>query len=526
MNRLSNPWCRRAVPNPTLPSGHCRFASTHSGRDVSDKKRHRPRNQRQLQAKREPRLLNLPRVVIDLDAIDSPYVRPFVEADEQEQTQQWSQSSTRLSAVSARMKTFQGKFGHHYRRWRASTGPMNPHRISGRDILAVAFLGAPYVGRRQSGDAETPDSHFGRWESPSPMSEVLQTNGIPESILRDDIKSLRFMLAWQRQHPAPSLTEAGEVTPIPRNLGAFLRRQSFPQLRRSLVQLLSSPGGRNVVLNHGDEIASALGQSAAKSPKRRGVDDNVEMLCFLNNFSIGLESHGAKLPPSLREYGLRIASGLLSLPAILNYLRGGGPKDRPGNDHKLSPSALLTALQAILDHLETNHGGTVHSGDPNRFWLFNVLTGAGAAGPSFRSLISDSPALRGAYDTYIYLLGQLGAFRSLWHEWHRSTEFKAPGERDEVVFAKAVSRGLQALKSCPQVPELLAHATGYYPQDLRLDQELVALVDLPGPDNTERDDSPSLGLESLPPPPECTSLSRDFFAEPEIKRALAILKWN
>lgn len=228
---------------------------------------------------------DLPRVVIDLDAVDSPYVvaarprrpRHAPARDMRKPTQPFPRQTHEL------------KFG--------ATPP---------EILAYALLG-------DSSHSNTLQSKF--------MQTLLHAQRIQKTATEQDhINNLALDLQLD---PVDRLKDAGFVFPYNSNdwiEQRILHVNDIVELRR-MVDILSTTLGGCQILNHHLAEASRrilnLRQEVGYTGRKA---TSSEMLCLLNDTCINIISRGLKLHPHLATLALYHASQCESLPAIRQYL--------------------------------------------------------------------------------------------------------------------------------------------------------------------------------------------------------------
>ncbi|KAK1769270.1 hypothetical protein QBC33DRAFT_349637 [Phialemonium atrogriseum] len=482
MQRLGSPWLIQGLLSRLESQGQVRTLIYKSPSQIEKTRRFRRRQQARSPRRETVPLYEIPSSLLDLDAEDNPRVRAYTEQDEKDQFERWSQNP-KVDALSGRIETFRQELGRSERLWNAPPGPFNQRRISDRDVLSVAFLGALSGGRDAAVDIGSPDKKVGQVPLGS-TSEILGSNGIPQRILEDDAKTVNFMLHWQERHE-PQRINSGELA----NLKAELSRQSFVHLRRVAAQLLQTDAGSRMLSLCGAEVAFALADTAQlrHGVQLRDGNDPTEVLVFLSNVAIGLSARDINLPAPLRGLGLRLASKLFCLPAITNFLGLDQQTGLDGETGRLDANAVHEALRSILDHMHSQQAGPDGGPLEMRSEVFSLLTGRGTSKdevkPSVRAMISDSNDFREAYKAYILLLGELGAARSLWHEWQGSTGFKTPKiDMNLILFTNATLRSVSLMRQQEQPvgADAVGLATGDYVQDVHLDRQLVDMLQSPG----------------------------------------------
>lgn len=357
--------------------------------------------------KRKFPTVELPEIVLQLDAENSPYVRPFSGRDSRQQHGRWASEPGVPEAMSRARKLTKdmardGKMMHYQ-----ASRPDTTESISDYDVLAIALLGGSAV----SASLEDFRVREKRSQRLRPiMFRALRKHGIPERILAGDAnKAIPFMLHRQQ------LARAEEGTG---GLEAFrLSLRGMP----TLSQLRRLCAGRTKVSEQiwTDQTSIDNVVHSLRSMPPRPLDD---VLKFVNNFTIRQLSEDAGPNASMSLYGLETASKVNLLAPIVQYLQiclSQGFLDKDDKRTKI----LEMVGRGMLVALERGQG-TARGTRPE---LFTLLTG--------RSLDNSElqPALFGlervqrqenpkVHLIYARLLAELGALRLLWYAWREDLE--------------------------------------------------------------------------------------------------------
>jgi len=475
MQRLGSPWSVQGLL-PRLPlQSQVRTLIYKSPSQIERNRRYKRKVQAKSPTKRSSPLYEIPYVVLDLDAEDNPRVRNYTDQDEKDQTARWSHNP-KVGALSDRLQIFRDELRQSDKLWKAPVGPFDQRRLSDRDLLSVAFLGASGRGRSHNLDTSVDQDSLGN------TTELLTSNGIPQRILEDDIKTVNFMLHWQELHE-PQLVSNEDIG----KLKSELSRLSLPQLRRVAAQLLQTDAGSRLLSLCGAEVYFALVDAAQQ---RHGLqlrvgNDPTEVLVFLNNIAIGLGARNIGMPASLQGLGLQLSSKLFHLPAIANFLTLGLQGGQDGEGGSVDANAIHETLHSLLGHMHSQQAVPFGVSFQTRSEIFSLLTGRsisnGTMKPSIRAMISASNDFREAYKSYILLLGEVGAVRSIWHEWHSSTGFKSPKiDMNLILFTNAVVRSVGQMRQQPGGAAAIGIGAADYAEDTYLDGQLVALLEASG----------------------------------------------
>ncbi|KAK3391934.1 hypothetical protein B0T20DRAFT_361509 [Sordaria brevicollis] len=186
-------------------------------------------------------------LVLELDAHDNPFVRPFNADDAAEQRRQWPHLGPDEEEIVRRSISVAETVAECKAKWKAQLRPFDHRRITERDVLSVAFLGPD--------TSSTTGPHI--YEPPlgSLTSFDLQEIGVPDfysteprrvtSLLLHRIERAQYPLHQEVNYSPFSLTEA---------LG---RTSSFHQLRRIITPLLHLPEGCYLISQCNEAILAA-----------------------------------------------------------------------------------------------------------------------------------------------------------------------------------------------------------------------------------------------------------------------------
>lgn len=421
--------------------------------------------------------VDLPDVVLDLDAEDSPYVRPFNKQDAVQQRAKWGYDPVfpEVEQRVDKLRTDILKDGINMRQMLAARH--HPFKISDHDVLSVALLGGNSGASSSLADGEAVDGGAHRRNALlEHRDQALRANGIPERILgRDANTIIHFMLHRRKlasaSHETASTSSDVDASSWDTFEDAFQRCKGIVQLERLCSNSLSS-GYEAISPASMDHVARRLEDFKNSNPKR----DTQHALKVVNNFTMRLLSANADLSPSMSLLGLVMAANLGLLPAIMQYLhiclsQGfiGKPQD--------NPEMLGEIGQGILGALEQGHG----SARGTRPELFTLLTGRTHAGSPvqpalFGSSVSSSAEDPHTHHVYVRLLGQLGAYRLLWHSWKRGAEERM--RHYEPYYYAAFVRCAEVLRDAKSVAGLdCTTATGDLERDAELDSQAIEALD-------------------------------------------------
>ncbi|KAM0462852.1 hypothetical protein ACHAPV_003678 [Trichoderma viride] len=378
----------------------------------------------------------MPDLLLDLDAEDSRFVRPVDEADDLRLERTWDVNPKRL-AVQDQLKDLQAQISESRRKADdVLSNPTNIWRLSPHDILSAALRGTPAVFNEVHSPTMTPDSSRGSKELASRQGfKLIETlcreNGIPSHALQDDRVLMEWM--WLRYKNLQRSMENRSEEPLsPTQLSDALKDQtSLIGLRRLVFHSLRSTEvaktyfsrqkGANNGPNVSYEIRNACLRVLAQHPEKGAA--HLEILSFLGNLAARLYGHHG---PALTGLALRLSAEAGVVGAISEWLRRGFA-DNTWERYRASSADVAETLKTFTRQLSSGLYA-VH----DRQLLFQLLTGIehdSLSDDSFRSLalfylgeqskVSTDEAY-GMYESYIMLLGHLGAVRTLWKEWYAS----------------------------------------------------------------------------------------------------------
>ena len=459
-------------------------------------------------------VFELPDVVLDLDAEDSPHVRSFNKQDAAEQRAKWGYSPV-IPEVEQRAEELRRDISQDGVKMRRMLAARHHHfKISDHDVFSVALLGGNAAASSLA-DGEAPDQGASRRNALlKHRDQALLANGIPQRILAGDANTIiHFMLHRQKasasHNTAPSSTK-GDANTSDNFETAVHRCKNIVQLERLCSTSLSS-GHEEITTASMDHIARRLESFKDLSYKRHAQ----HALKIVNNFTMRRLSANADLSPSMSLVGLVMAAKLRLLPAVMQYLhiclaQGfiGKPQDKP--------ETLGTVGQGILEALEQGEG----SARGTRPELFTLLTGRTLAGPAvqpalFGSSISSTEEDPHTHRIYIQLLGQLGAYRLLWHSWKRGAKERM--RQYEPFYFAAFIRCAEVLRGAESVAGLdCTTATGDLERDAELDLQAIDALDAHHASSTSSEAPYASHIES---PLSWNEIS-EAFESPEIHQAV------
>lgn len=442
---------------------------------------------RQIKKKRHV-AFDLPDVVLDLDAEDSPHVRPFNRKDAARQRVKWGYNPI-IPEVEERVAQLQRDIEQDEAKMRHILAARHhPYKISDLDVLSVALLGGKATASSQV-DGDTVSGQSQRCDVfLKGRDRAMDANGIPQRILAGEANTIiHFLLHRQHlasaSHETASASTKDGVNTSDTFEGAVHHCKTLWRLERLCLHSLSS-GHETISPTSMDYIASWSRNFRSIMSKPY----NQHALKFVNNLTMRQLSAGTDLSPSLSRLGLVLASNLGLLPAIIQYLHICLSQGFIGKSTQDKPATLGAIGEGIIVALEQGDG----SARGTRPELFTLLTGRTLAGSTvqpalFGSNLSSREEDSHTHHIYVQLLGQLGAYRLLWHSWKRGT-----GERMrqyEPFYYAAFIRCAEVLRDAKNVAGLdCATATGDPERDAELDLQAIDALDAHHASSTSSED--------------------------------------
>ena len=433
-------------------------------------------------------MFELPDVVLDLDAEDSPHVRPFNKKDAVRQRAKWGYDPI-IPEVGKRVAELQRDIRQDDDKMRHILAARHHHyKISDLDVLSVALLGGNAAASSQVDGESAGDRSQLVNVSLRGRDHALDANGIPQRILAGDANTIiHFLLHRQHlasaSHETASASTKDGVNTMDTFEGAVQHCRSLMKLQRLCLHSLSS-GHEPISPTSMDHIASWLRNFRSIMLKPY----NQHALKFVNNLTMRQLSANTDLSPSLSRLGLVLAANLGLLPAIIQYLHICLSQGFIGKSTQDKPATLDAIGEGIIGALEQGDG----SARGTRPELFTLLTGRTLAGSTvqpalFGSSISSREEDPHTHHIYVQLLGQLGAYRLLWHSWKRGADERM--RQYEPYYYAAFIRCAEVLRDAKNVAGLdCTTATGDLERDAELDLQAIDALDAHHASSTSSED--------------------------------------
>lgn len=271
-------------------------------------------------------IFELPEVVLDLDAEDSPCTRPFdKQVDGLEQRLKWA-ADPLLEELRMQVPLHQREFKAEAEAMSlAARRPLGPEAITDYDIFATALLDADDSVEQGQPDLSTDQSR---------LYTKLRAHGVPQSIIdRGRSEIIPFMLHRQRlaaqnlDEHSPLIVKAGacdwKVMSFQEELAQC---RSLTDLRKVVPRIFSPSSAKHVGDNAVTQVYTRLTQLYPTEDLEKSVHQPVadpellEFLKFVNNFTIHQLEHNKHVHAGMAWFGLKLSSRHGVLPSILQYL--------------------------------------------------------------------------------------------------------------------------------------------------------------------------------------------------------------
>ncbi|KAL7946292.1 hypothetical protein V8C42DRAFT_320171 [Trichoderma barbatum] len=420
----------------------------------------------------------MPDLLLDLDDERSRFVRLADEADEARLERKWDVNPKRLN-VQLQLEQLREQIAESRRKADdILSNPANIWRLSSHDILSAALRCSPTtidVADLATTSSETPTT-LGRLslrQDPSLLETLCRENGIPPHAAQNDQVLLEWLLLRYKSLKR-SMTNRSEEPLSPSELADGLQSQTtITGIRRLVFHSLSSGeiasvyfpkiqeagNGSTSTPNVAQEIRNACLNVLNQHPERAAV--NLEILGFIGNLVARLSFLGAAVPPTLIGLALQLSAAAGITGATSEWLHSGFANGT-WEKHVVSSEDIAETLRILAQHLgNPGEGGSYAVHD--RQSLLQLLTGIdehhSLSSDSLRSLPlfylgeqSQVPTDQAysMYESYITLLGHLGAVRTIWKEWHVSrlivTRFLKPNHGKQRLAHLYESSLLSALR--------------------------------------------------------------------------------
>ena len=355
--------------------------------------------------------------------------------------------------------------------------PFSPWHITDVDILSTV------LGGRGPGNSDGVPKKL-RHLSPSELLEAVYTmNGIPKLAQDTTSDVVPYMLHRQKCLGPPNPPGA-KLEKLEKALGSF---DDFWEVQRFLLQLMKTPRGCSLA----SQLSRVLSLILRPWASRADPQEVADILALTNNVSYTVASMGLTTHPTFTGLGLSLATKCAAFPAARMYLGFGfksGQWDTPETQFDLEAS-LAQLLWLLSSHRRyTNDFGPAMQQQVQaaRLAAYGLLTGYHVGGQQtghcYRSTFpSGQYRVMPYWKHYLHVLGELGAFRTLWHEFQAVIQAQNKVHQSAVStlhwFHSAILRAVRKIHSGRIRLEhtTLTEASGDYATDCDLDLRTIML---------------------------------------------------
>ncbi|TGJ86117.1 hypothetical protein E0Z10_g2647 [Xylaria hypoxylon] len=355
-------------------------------------------------------------LLLDLDAEGVKGVRAFDSQLDGEPEPSSAQKACELQPIKERVADFEKKYDEcEYNFNSISADKFHPLHISDFDILAATLLDSSNTPKMAPGASihNKPVSYTDMLDS------VLDQNGVPR-IARDQTSNTITYMQFRRRSLAHSLSLAPEDEEL--LTVAFNGHMSFSKIDRLVARAIQTPEGCRILSEVSDKLYESLIVAQEVEP--------IQLLSLLNNMLINLDRYGLHMSNKLYELGIWTSLKCHAIVTAQQYIE---KRVKHGDyDNDFIDSILINILETSIASAPLNFHGSQLNVSSRLGALFSLLTGyvpgEGQSVFSLRSLVNrERPH---GFRLYIQCLARLGAFRTIWHEWHQIDYASSGGNID------------------------------------------------------------------------------------------------
>ncbi|KAI1417828.1 hypothetical protein F5Y13DRAFT_151922 [Hypoxylon sp. FL1857] len=413
-------------------------------------------------------------LVLDLDAEDNRYVRPYKEDVDGVPVSSLYSRARRLKPIEWRVFKFEEESGRHAKFFRTSArNKFSLWQVSNYDILSVALQGLPPKDAPENASVDNEDESIKKWNG------IFKKNGIPFHVRDNSSMAVAYML--RRQHLGQRLE------PNVHNGRYFVRAirgcNTFWRLERFIENAIQTPEGPQLI----SDSMLLITRLASRKLKRTSPS---EVLPLLNNIIIMLEYRGLRVPRNVYYSAYLLALKSRAFPTAQKYLL----KIFQRLDNRTLNELLIWKTLRILPKVIATKGpentvpSTIQDTMPRLLAIYSLLTGHVLGEEMRQASLHDViyKCRSSCLYLYVYHLAQLGCFRTMWYIWHEETGGAAPNiqvitrERPQPrsktwIFLNAMQEALRTntrLLELAQAPDFI-HTANQFNEDHRLDMENI-----------------------------------------------------
>ncbi|KAI8949977.1 hypothetical protein F4801DRAFT_372971 [Xylaria longipes] len=427
-------------------------------------------------------------LLLDLDAEGVKGVRAF---DPQLDGVAESKSALRereLQPIKERVAEFEKGYQECQSSFEAiSAHKLHPLHISDFDLLAATLFDSPNSPR----DVNDSTTHADM------LGSVLDGNGIPPTVRNDTSNTITYMLRRRQLlhgsrilSPDPGLKALFST--------ALSRCTTFPQIDRLVARMIHTAEGCRTLSKLSDELHTSLTRVPEGEP--------VQLLSLLNNLLINFDRYQLHMSSRLLNLGIWTSLKCQAIITAHQYI------ERTLKRGYLSKGTIDSIIETLLQNSIASTQFSSHEFQSNSTsrltTVYSLLTGYVPGEDQrtvfLRSLVNSERV--DGFRPYIQCLARLGAFRTLWHEWHATDsgsqdmngntklDFGFSGNGYFVTAILEALRKNEDMKDLARSPQF-ANVTGQFREDCQLDLIAISksakILALPGKENGNQDSTPA-----------------------------------
>ncbi|KAI0425781.1 hypothetical protein F5Y09DRAFT_320809 [Xylaria sp. FL1042] len=410
-------------------------------------------------------------LVLDLDAEGAKGVRAFDPQLDGEPISTAAAKERELQPARERVAEFEREYAEYESNFKSiSRDRFHPLHITNVDLLALALFDSPALPKTAP-KASTDDKRASYADT---LKLVLDQNGVPHSIRADTSNTLTYMLF--RRQSVPSWVAPEELLPL-----TLDKSLSFSQIERVVTKLIQAPEGAGRLSRVSDMLYGCL----SAVPRT----ESVQLLSLLNHVLSNFEQRQLQISNKLYELCIWTSLRCNAIITAQHYFEKrikNGSKDGVYDDD-LTNSILIRILRNSISSNALSSRKFELSASSRLQGVFSLLTGyvPGEDQPmlSLRSLVN--PEKPDGFRLYIQCLARLGAFRTIWHEWHKLDSPsddtivnipQYPNSRKNGYFVTAILDALAknyAMTNLAEFPGFTT-VTGQFQEDCQLDMLIIS----------------------------------------------------
>ncbi|KAF7527882.1 hypothetical protein G7054_g10335 [Neopestalotiopsis clavispora] len=436
---------------------------------------------------------NVNRLLLDLDAENVEHVRRYDPDIDGMPEDRYAKRNREKAVADARISNFFHDTHATFQNFKDTIQDRAVEwYINDLDIISTVLRGE--VNNSLSMAREPPDAkirHSGQDRNNTLYGisgEGMRRNGIPQGANRS--KLISYMLRRQKQ-----TTQSGSTRLM---TDMTWESDSITEIKRPLIFLANTSFGSQLVSKQSRFLGETCSRVLEECKDVTDMDRPaaLELLMLCNDLVMRLLKEDLPIDQHLWCLGFELAVRFSVFPAARMYLEAGS---RFGKQNLHGENFLLRLLKAILNSVESSQQGAVHldsasSPSGHNAAIFGLLTGQDLGGHqspvSVQSMIDPAqPSDSAVCHTYMHILGELGAVRTLWHTFQElprivRARHSGPGqgvpEMDQLYdqFVHAFLRIAQNVKNDRiSIRDMrLAETTGSYVDDCKLDLQAIFRV--------------------------------------------------